>query len=372
MSSSSSSSSNGVGGRHHHQSPRHQPSQTSTPALGLENNQLPKRIASLSFTLMSPDEISRVSEFKVVTHKLYEPPTRNPAKWGVMDERLGISSKQAICGTCGHKLAECAGHFGHIDFELPVFHIGFVKHTLHVLHCICKTCSRVLLPPPDRAAFIQGMRHPRMGVQGDAQYFQGLLGKIADKCKKTTTCPYCGAYNGPVRKLANARSIKIVHDKFRGKTKKGGAKEEWKRFEARCKDAIDSNPDLAQYVGRAVEDLDPLRVKRLFEAIPDEDLDLFWAKRDVGRPERFILSKLLVPPVCIRPSVPMQASGGSNEDDLTIKLQEIVQINNALRSAMQKGASTTMIMENWDFLQVQVRFSFLVSPVPSLRWLCWL
>ena len=147
-----------------------------------------------------------------------------------------------------------------------------------------------------------------MGVQGDAQYFQGLLGKIADKCKKTTVCPYCGAYNGPVRKLANARSIKIVHDKFRGKSKKGGAKEEWRKFEAKCKEAVDNNPDLAQYIGRAVEDLDPLRVKRLFESIPDEDLDLFWAKRGIGRPERFILSKMLVPPVCIRPSVPMQGA----------------------------------------------------------------
>ena len=108
---SSSSSSNGVRGRVHHSSSRHQPSHASTaPAAGLDgNNQLPKRIASLSFTLMSPDEISRVSEFKVVTHKLYEPPTRNAAKWGVMDHRLGISSKQAVCGTCGHKLAECAG-----------------------------------------------------------------------------------------------------------------------------------------------------------------------------------------------------------------------------------------------------------------------
>ena len=51
-------------------------------------------------------------------------PERVPVESGVLDRRLGISSKQAACQTCGQKLAECAGHFGYIRLELPVFHIG--------------------------------------------------------------------------------------------------------------------------------------------------------------------------------------------------------------------------------------------------------
>ena len=57
------------------------------------------------------------------------------------------------------------------------------------------------------------------------------------------------------------------------------------------------------------------------QAIPDCDLDLLWSDAANGRPENLILTHVLVPPVAVRPSVPMDAAGGSNEDDLTIKLQ---------------------------------------------------
>jgi DNA-directed RNA polymerase beta' subunit len=40
-----------------------------------------------------------------------------------------------------------------------------------------------------------------------------------------------------------------------------------------------------------------------------------------------VLQSVLVPPVPIRPSVAMDVNGGSNEDDLTTQLQEIVQLN---------------------------------------------
>ena len=42
-----------------------------------------------------------------------------------------------------------------------------------------------------------------------------------------------------------------------------------------------------------------------------------------GRPENLLFTHILVPPVCIRPSVHMDG-GGSNEDDLTVKLQSIM------------------------------------------------
>ncbi|CAN0413334.1 unnamed protein product, partial [Discosporangium mesarthrocarpum] len=34
---------------------------------------------------------------------------------------------------CSHRLVDCAGHYGHIKLELPVFHIGYFKHTLTAL-----------------------------------------------------------------------------------------------------------------------------------------------------------------------------------------------------------------------------------------------
>ena len=55
----------------------------------------------------------------------------------------------------------------------------------------------------------------------------------------------------------------------------------------------------------------------------------------LARPENLIVTHVLVPPVCIRPSVPMDA-GAFNEDDITVKLQEIVSVNASLTLALEK------------------------------------
>ena len=36
---------------------------------------------------------------------------------------------------------------GFIQLVLPVFHIGYFKQTMVLLHCICKSCSRVRIRP---------------------------------------------------------------------------------------------------------------------------------------------------------------------------------------------------------------------------------
>jgi len=49
----------------------------------------------------------------------------------------------------------------------------------------------------------------------------------------------------------------------------------------------------------------------------------------------------------------MDAGAGSNEDDLTVKLMQIVEVNNILRQGLERGLPISNIAENWDFLQVQ-------------------
>lgn len=65
------------------------------------------------------------------------------------------------------------------------------------------------------------------------------------------------------------------------------------------------------------DDLNPIRVLALFSAITDEACELLDL---AGRPENLIMTHLPVPPVCIRPSVEMDSGGGTNEDDITMKL----------------------------------------------------
>ena len=78
------------------------------------------------------------------------------------------------------------------------------------------------------------------------------------------------------------------------------------------------------------DDLNPIRVLALFSAVSDEDCELLAL---AGRPEGLVMTHLPVPPACIRPSVEMDTGGGTNEDDITMKLM----VGGSLGSFMPLG-----------------------------------
>lgn len=321
----------------------------------------PKKISHLQFGLLSPAEMQRLAEFQVCSRELFSMPSRTPAVGGCLDPRLGISDKVSSCATCKRKLVDCAGHFGYIKLALPVFHIGFLKHTLHILQCICKGCSRVLLTDTDRQQYLRRMRSSRTDVLAKA----GSLKKLVEKCKKARFCPHCHATNGTVKKITGAPTLKIVHEKYKGRH----MEDDLEALITSMNSAMAFNKEVATVASGAnhpVEDLLPTRVLELFSKITDEDCEILWVDPLIGRPENLILQYILVPPVPIRPSVAMDVGGGSNEDDLTVKLQEIIDINVALELALTKGPHTRTIIEEWDFLQVQVA-QYINGEMPGLQ-----
>ncbi|KAL1139349.1 hypothetical protein AAG570_006333 [Ranatra chinensis] len=72
----------------------------------------------------------------------------------------------------------------------------------------------------------------------------------------------------------------------------------------------------------------------------------------VSKPADLILTRIPVPPICIRPSVISELKSGTNEDDLTMKLSEIVFINDVIKKHKLSGAKAQMISEDWEFLQL--------------------
>lgn len=50
----------------------------------------------------------------------------------------------------------------------------------------------------------------------------------------------------------------------------------------------------------------------------------------------------------------MQDSPASNEDDLTVKLTEIVWTSSLIKAGLDKGISINNMMEHWDYLQLTV------------------
>ena len=87
--------------------------------------------------------------------------------------------------------------------------------------------------------------------------------------------------------------------------------------------AFSQNEALSESLKNTYEEFDALKVYDLFERIRDEDIPLFDMDPSLCRPLDLIISHIPVPPACIRPSVP-QDNGSLNEDDLTIKLAEVL------------------------------------------------
>ena len=344
----------------------------------VRNDMTPKRISHIQFGILSSAEMQRLAEFQVCSRELFTMPSRQPAVAGCLDPRLGVSDKFSSCATCHRKLVDCAGHFGYIKLALPVFHIGFLKHTLNFLQCICKTCSRVLLVESEKEKVIRNMRNPNI----DALAKMGHFKRVIEKCKKCKICPYCNATNGTVKKITGAPTLKIIHERYRSGRSTSSttstratsaatlAEDEIENLLDKLDNAIESNRDIEAIVlhpnNPPVEDLLPTRVLELFQHISNDDCELLWIDPVVGRPENLILQNLLVPPVPIRPSVAMDVGGGSNEDDLTVKLQEIMDVNVALELALTKGPQTRTIVEEWDCLQVQVA-QYINGEMPGMQ-----
>jgi DNA-directed RNA polymerase III subunit RPC1 len=323
----------------------------------VRDRDVPLKIEQIRFGLLSGDEMMKLSELHIFSRELHQVPTLVPSAYGCLDKRLGISDKASMCETCGQNLDRCAGHWGYIRLELPVYHIGFIKHTLNILKCICKTCSRVLLAPAVQAQFVARLRQPSTDVLKKT----GLRKKITDLCQRARICPHCGATNGPVKKVASQVSLKLVHEQFRSRQ----SAELREEFEEQFESAKSANKDLVNHLQRAQDDINPARVKQLFTAITVDDCELLWCNPAVAHPKDLLLSVILVPPVAIRPSVAMDTGAGSNEDDLTVKLQDVIHLNSSLREGLRKGTPVRSIAELWDALTLVVS-QYINSELPGV------
>lgn len=70
---------------------------------------------------------------------------QRPRHMGLADPRLGSIDRAIKCGTCDENMAECPGHFGHIELAVPVFHVGFMTKIKKLLETVCHNCGKILV-----------------------------------------------------------------------------------------------------------------------------------------------------------------------------------------------------------------------------------
>ncbi|MEW5759916.1 MAG: DNA-directed RNA polymerase subunit A' [Candidatus Thermoplasmatota archaeon] len=270
-----------------------------------------KRIKAIKFSFLSPSEIRKMSATRIITADTYDD-DGYPIEMGLMDPRLGVIEPGLRCKTCGGKVDECPGHFGHIDLAMPVIHVGYVKEIKRLLQNTCRVCGKLL-------GAVEGIG-PVEGAGGEKEVERKDEGLVV------RTCPHC-----------NSAQEKITLDKpttFR----EGGLK------------------------------LTPKEVRERLERIPNEDLKSFGINPDEMRPEWMVLTVLPVPPVCVRPSITLE-SGDRSEDDLTHKLVDVIRINQRLRENRDAGAPQLIVEDLWELLQYHVTtyFDNQTSGIPPAR-----
>jgi DNA-directed RNA polymerase III subunit RPC1 len=124
------------------------------------------------------------------------------------------------------------------------------------------------------------------------------------------------------------------------------------------------NTQIESSLKGAYEEYDALKVLDLFERIRDDDIPIFDMDPKFCRPSDLIITHIPVPPSCIRPSVAV-SQDTSNEDDLTIKLVEILTLNSNLKLALQDGAPPNKLLEDWLLLTYNVT-QYFNSETPGL------
>ncbi len=278
-------------------------------------------IDHIRFTAVSPDMVKRMSVAKIIVPDTYND-DGYPIDGGLIDQRLGVIDPGLKCKTCGGRAKVCPGHFGHIELVRPVIHPEFAKTVYLLLQSTCKDCHRILLNEkqigdlrPTIESFVRADDNDKeLGLQTSVESEDKNL-SIIKKLKTVKKCPYCGAVQG---------KLKLDRPTFfymNGNRLKSDEIHDW----------------LAK--------------------ISNEDLALLGIDGNVTRPEWFVISYLLVPPVNVRPSITLE-SGERSEDDLTHKLVDIIRTNQRLEQDIDAGAPQIIIDDLWELLQYQVTTYF--------------
>jgi len=264
-----------------------------------------KKVEEVKFSLLSPEQIKRISVAKIVTPELYNI-DGYPVDGGLMDLRLGAIDPGVRCRTCGGRLKECLGHPGSIDLARPIMHLKYIPLVELVLRCFCEECGKLMLTDKDLEKYSPSQR--------------------AKKAKNAKKCPHCG----------------VAHER------------------------IKLDKPTSFYIGK--KRLFPIEIREKLVKISNEELKKIGINGLNCRPEWAILTSLLVPSVIIRPSIILE-SGERSEDDLTHKLSDIIRANQRLWENLNAGAPEVIIEDLWDLLQFHITtfFDNTVARIPPAR-----
>ncbi|KAF9261934.1 beta and beta-prime subunits of DNA dependent RNA-polymerase [Marasmius fiardii PR-910] len=299
-----------------------------------------RKVKEVQFGILSPEEIKAYSVAKIEHPEVMDETTHKPKMGGLMDPRMGTIDRNFKCQTCGEGMAECPGHFGHIELARPVFHPGFIVKVKKILECICVNCGKLKadISDPNFADKIRHIRDPkkRMAV-------------VWAHCKTKMVCEP----DDPKEEGAepDAEETKKGHGGC-GHVQPLVRKEGLKLFLQYKKPKDDDEEGKSMQPDKRL--MTPSEVYTTFKKMSDSDLHLIGLSEDYARPEWMILTVMPVPPPPVRPSIAVDGGAMRSEDDLTYKLGDIIKASANVRRCEQEGAPAHVISEFEQLLQFHV------------------
>ena len=269
-------------------------------------NEKTSSINRIDFTILGNREIKNMSVLNdksgpgpgLVVPDLYD--NTEPKKGGLIDQRMGVTSNELECTTCGLGTNYCVGHFGHMELAEPVFHMGFYDYVISILRCVCIKCSKILIYKNEQE--VMDMLKNKTG--------KGRLNEIKNLVKNVTYCQKafygCGS---PIPKI---------------KADKKKTSEVYILAEYAISSSADDDPEKKPIR----ETLTPNLVYNILKNISDTDCSIIGFDPKKNRPEDLIHTIFPVPPVQVRPSVRGDfMASTTREDHLTIILSNILKAN---------------------------------------------
>ncbi|PLW18081.1 hypothetical protein PCANC_01801 [Puccinia coronata f. sp. avenae] len=304
-----------------------------------------RRVRTIQFGIMSPDEIKGFSVAKIEHPETYEEGGIHPKVGGLSDPRMGTIDRNMKCQTCGEDMSTCPGHFAHIELARAVYHVGFLNRVKKILECVCIQCAKLkadVATDPALELIARRVKDPKKRFNAVHQLCRGKNICEADPGDDKPENP-----DEPVPE----DELPKRHGGC-GHAQPQIRKEGLKMFLQYTKRKGDEDEDgVGTLAGTERKPLPASEAQAILRRISDEDLNILGLHADEARPEWMILTVLPIPPPPVRPSIAMDGGATRGEDDLTYKLAEVIKANQAVRKFESEGAPAHVITEFETLLQ---------------------
>ena len=322
-----------------------------------------RRVERMQFAVLSPAEVRAMSVKEVTTYQTWH--QGRPVLGGLNDPALGVIDRNATCTTCKNTYDakdggynDCPGHFGHLQLEVPVFHIGFLLEVYKLIQCVCINCSRLLADKSD----------PEYAKVSRIKSGKRRMAAMMRLCKSKTKCMGASlpkTKNGLGDDGMNvggggdsaAREAAEHEAYLRGEGSGCGAVQpKYRRdglvitLEYKEAEGEDAHADLQD----RKQQLTPAKAYEVFRNISDEHARLLGLDPRFCRPEWLIVTVLPIAPPHVRPSVALGASLTRGEDDITHKYADIIKANTELHKARRSGRTQLEVDQYEALLQYHV------------------